>query len=48
VESRDDRDNRENLSRVLVDKGFGLLGLAAIDMSLEEIFVEIVTREELE
>jgi ABC-2 type transport system ATP-binding protein len=48
VESRDDRDARENLSRVLVENGFGLLGLAAIDMSLEEIFVEIVTREELE
>ena len=48
VESRDDRDARESLSRVLVENGFGLLGLAAIDMSLEEIFVEIVTREELE
>jgi hypothetical protein len=48
VESAENHDARERLARVLVEKGFGLLGLSAVDMSLEEIFVEIVTREELE
>jgi ABC-2 type transport system ATP-binding protein len=48
VQSRENRDAREAVSRILVEKGYGLLGLSAIDMSLEEIFVEIVTREEHE
>jgi len=48
VESRDDRDTREALSRVLVERGFGLLGVGTVDLSLEEIFVQIVTREELD
>jgi ABC-2 type transport system ATP-binding protein len=48
VESRDDRDTRETLSRVLVERGFGLLGVGTVDLSLEEIFVQIVTREELD
>ncbi len=47
VESHDQRDIRENLARALVEHGFGLLGLNAIDLSLEEIFVRLVTREEL-
>ena len=48
VESNDDRDTRETLSRVLVERGFGLLGVGTVDLSLEDIFVQIVTREELE
>ena len=48
VESHDDRDTRETLSRVLVERGFGLLGVGTVDLSLEDIFVQIVTREELE
>ena len=48
VEFLEGRDTRESLSRALVEGGFGLFGLGAVDMSLEEIFVEIVTREELE
>jgi len=48
VESHDNRDIRETLSRAIVDRGLGLLGLSSIDMSLEEIFVRLVTREEFE
>jgi ABC-2 type transport system ATP-binding protein len=48
VESHDNRDIREALSRAVVERGFGLLGLNTIDLSLEEIFVQLVTREELE
>jgi ABC-2 type transport system ATP-binding protein len=47
IESQEGRDIRESLSRELVEHGFGVLGLAAIDLSLEEIFVRLVTREEL-
>jgi ABC-2 type transport system ATP-binding protein len=47
VESRDDTDARETLSRALVEAGFGVVGLSTVDLSLEEIFVEIVTREEI-
>ncbi len=48
IESRDDRDIRETLSRAVVESGLGLVGLGSIDMSLEDIFVSLVTREELE
>jgi ABC-2 type transport system ATP-binding protein len=47
IESNDARDIRETLSRALVENGFGVVGLAAVDLSLEEIFVRLVTREEL-
>jgi gliding motility-associated transport system ATP-binding protein len=48
VESHQNRDIRETLSRAVVESGLGLVGLSAIDLSLEEIFVRLVTREELE
>ena len=47
VESRENEDIREMLSEAVVVKGFGLLGLKAIDMSLEDIFVQLVTSEEI-
>jgi ABC-2 type transport system ATP-binding protein len=46
VESRDNRDIRAIVSRAVVEKGFELLGMNAIEMSLEDIFVQLVTKEE--
>lgn len=46
VESQEDRDIRESVSRRVVENGYGLLGLSTIDMSLEDIFVQLVTEEE--
>jgi len=48
VESHDNRDIREALSRAVVERGLGLLRLSSIDLSLEEIFVRLVMQEELE
>jgi ABC-2 type transport system ATP-binding protein len=45
VESIRDRDVRPELSRALVGKGWGLLDLRPIDMTLEEIFIKLVTEE---
>jgi ABC-2 type transport system ATP-binding protein len=45
VESARDRDIRPELSRALVGKGWGLLELRPIDMTLEEIFIKLVTEE---
>lgn len=47
VESGEGLDLREALCRELVEHGVGVLGLNEIDLSLEEIFVRLVTREEL-
>jgi ABC-2 type transport system ATP-binding protein len=46
VESNQGEDIREAVSRALADNGFGLLSLAAADVSLEDIFVHLVTRED--
>ncbi len=46
VESHEDRDIRESVSRRVVENGYGLLSLSTIDMSLEDIFVQLVTEEE--
>ncbi len=46
VESKDKTDIREQVARALVDGGFGLLALDTVDLSLEDIFVQLVTREE--
>lgn len=37
---------REKLASMIVQQGWGLLGLQAITMSLEDIFLELTTREE--
>jgi ABC-2 type transport system ATP-binding protein len=39
------RDIREDVSRAVVQKGFGLLGLQQLGMSLEEIFLHLTTSE---
>ncbi|MEE9270698.1 MAG: ATP-binding cassette domain-containing protein [Candidatus Krumholzibacteria bacterium] len=46
VESNLGKDIREAVSRALADNGFGLLSLAAADLSLEDIFVQLVTGED--
>ncbi|MBI4720712.1 MAG: ATP-binding cassette domain-containing protein [Chitinivibrionia bacterium] len=46
IESHEERDVRELIARQAVENGFGLLGLSTIDMSLEDIFVQLVTEEE--
>jgi ABC-2 type transport system ATP-binding protein len=45
VESRDNQDIREELARRVVEAGCGLLGLATPDLSLEDIFLQLVTEE---
>jgi ABC-2 type transport system ATP-binding protein len=45
VESARDRDVRRDLSRALVGKGWGLLELRPLGMTLEEIFLRLVTEE---
>jgi ABC-2 type transport system ATP-binding protein len=47
VELHEGSDVRDSLARELVEHGFGVLGLNAVDLSLEEIFVRLVTKEEL-
>ena len=46
IETSNNKDIREAVSRELVAKGFGLMGLATSDMSLEDVFVQLVTKEE--
>ncbi len=46
VESNLGKDIREAVSRALADNGFGLLSLATADLSLEDIFVQLVTGED--
>jgi ABC-2 type transport system ATP-binding protein len=46
VESGRDRDIRRDLSRALVEKGWGLLELRPLGMTLEDIFLKLVTEEE--
>jgi ABC-2 type transport system ATP-binding protein len=45
IEGAGDDDIRERVSQSLVNGGFGLVGLTRADMSLEEVFVELVTEE---
>lgn len=46
VESELSRDVRRDLSAALVNGGFGLLELRKMTMSLEEVFIKLVTSEE--
>jgi ABC-2 type transport system ATP-binding protein len=45
VESERSRDLRREVSRLIVDRGWGLLELRPADMTLEEIFIRLVTEE---
>jgi ABC-2 type transport system ATP-binding protein len=45
VEAQAGQDVRAELSRAVVQKGFDLLGLASVGMSLEEIFLHLTTTD---
>lgn len=45
IESRGNADIRELLVRAVVGEGFGVLGLNPVDISLEDVFVRLVTEE---
>jgi len=45
VETDKDRDLRQELARVVCTSGWGLLELRPVDMSLEDIFIRLVTEE---
>jgi len=46
VESAQDRDVRRDLSTAIMGRGWGLLELRGMGMTLEDIFIKLVTREE--
>ncbi len=48
VEAERDRDLRREVSRTIVDRGWGLLELRPADMTLEEVFIRLVTEERQE
>ncbi len=48
VEAGNDQDLRPELARSLVQQGFGLLELKAQEFTLEEVFLNLVTDEEIE
>lgn len=45
VDSQPDEEIRPSLSRAVVEKGWELLELKALDASLEDVFIELVTEE---
>jgi ABC-2 type transport system ATP-binding protein len=45
IESRMGSDVREDVARLIVNKGWGLLEMAPVPMTLEEIFLELTTDE---
>ncbi len=45
VEMNKDQDVRSQLAKIVVDQGWGLLEMAGRELSLEEIFVQLVTEE---
>jgi len=45
VESESGRDVRAELAAAVVQKGFGLLGLEQVGMSLEDIFLQLTTSD---
>jgi ABC-2 type transport system ATP-binding protein len=46
IEAANNIDIREIVSQTVVEGGFGLLDLRTVDLSLEDIFVQLVTEEE--
>jgi len=48
IESKDNEDIRESVAASIIEQGFGLLSLTTSDLSLEDIFVHLVTKEDTE
>jgi ABC-2 type transport system ATP-binding protein len=46
IESEENRDLRRDVARAIVDRGWGLLELRPMRMSLEEIFLQLTTQEQ--
>jgi ABC-2 type transport system ATP-binding protein len=46
VESTPGIDVRKDIAKTIVEKGFGLVELASVSMSLEDIFLQLITKEE--
>ena len=47
LDARPDREAPENVAKSVVEKGWGLINMHVIPMSLEEIFLELTTDESL-
>ncbi len=47
IHAQEDRDLREEISRVVVGKGWSLLSMQLVGMSLEDIFLRLTTEEEI-
>lgn len=45
LDARPDREAPENVSRTIIEKGWGLINMHVIPMSLEEIFLELTSDE---
>ena len=45
ISAETDRDIRRDIARSIVDKGWGLLELRPLRMSLEDIFLQLTTDE---
>jgi hypothetical protein len=45
VECQPQRDAREEIASAIVAAGFGLIAMQSLDPSLEDVFVQLVTRE---
>ncbi|SFM93095.1 ABC transporter ATP-binding protein [Thermodesulforhabdus norvegica] len=45
IETDQSREVRPAVARVLVENGYGLLELKSVDLSLEEVFMQLVTEE---
>jgi ABC-2 type transport system ATP-binding protein len=48
IEAEMNRDVRRDVARAIVDRGWGLLELRPMRMSLEEIFLQLTTEEHAE
>ncbi len=46
VESRRDRDVRKDLARMVHERGWGLVEMKSVGMTLEDIYIKILTREQ--
>ena len=47
IHAQEDRDLREEISRVVVGQGWSLLSMQLVGMSLEDIFLRLTTEEEI-
>ncbi|MSQ15847.1 MAG: ATP-binding cassette domain-containing protein [Dehalococcoidia bacterium] len=47
VSARINRDIREDLSKLIVNRGWGLLEMQPVGLSLEDVFVKLTTKEEI-